>query len=162
MNLRKVRVSVAFTLGALATLDVTSAALTAVPVNPTRLITLDASFGLSNTIAADDGHTFGVAHGDYTNAEIEECLEATNSINPGDKVTQERANRLVRYIGKFEKGAAGESGSFNDGKRIKIRLNWPMAIGQNLVIWCRNGGSNVWTSGADILIDGNLWVKDGF
>ncbi len=161
-NLRKVRLTVAVGLGAVASLDVTSAGLTASPVNPMRVISADCSFSLLDATDIDDGQTFGFAHSDYTNAEIEECLEATNSINPGDKIQQERANRLVRFVGTMEKGAGGLSGSFNDGKRFKVRLNWPMQIGKLLVLWVRNSSGTVWTTGATLAVDGNLWVKDGF
>ncbi len=161
-NLRRVRLSVAGSVGAIASLDVGSFALTGTPVNPTRLISLIASFATADQVTTDDGLSFGVAHGDYTNAEIEECLEATNSINPGDKITRERANRLVRLIGIIQKDASGTNGSFKSGAKQKIRLNWPMAIGQQLVLWFRNGSSNVYTTGTSFLVDGDLWVKDGF
>ncbi len=149
-------------LGAVAALDVTSFGLTATTLNPIRLISLNASFSLADVTDIDDGHTFGLAHGDYTNAEIEECLEAATSIDPGDKIANERANRLVRFIGTFKKDAGGLSGSYNDGKRTKIRLNWPMPIGKLIVMWVRNASGTVWTTGSTLTVDGDLWVKDGF
>ncbi len=162
-NLRKVRLTVAGGVGAVAPLDVTSFGLTATPINPTRVISVDASYNWADIQQAiDDGLTFGLAHGDYLNAEIEECLEATNSINPGDKIQQERANRLVRYIGVIQKDATGLSGSFNNGKRFKVRLNWPMSIGKLVVVWIRNSSGTVWVTGSTLAVDGNMWVKDGF
>ncbi len=161
-NLRKVRISNTTALGALASLDVTSGPLTNVATEQVRVISLDLAWSIADLGATqDDGQEFGVAHSDYTAAEIEECLEATGSMDPGDKLASEKANRLVRSIGQMQ-GAPGTGAgkSFRNGERVKTRLNWLLSTGDSIVVWIRNGSGAVWTTGASILSVGEAWVKD--
>ncbi len=102
-----------------------------------------------------------MAHSDYTAAEVEECLEAQTAINPGNKVGQEQANRLVRSVGTVAgQGLAGASLGFNDGKPVKTKLNWHMAIGDALNVWIRNGSQVVYTTGSALRVQGTIWIKD--
>ncbi len=158
-SLRRVRISANSAIGALAALDVITNAVIAGAGDTYRLISVDCSYALIDSTVADDGQSFGLAHSDYTAAEIEECLEATTAIDLGDKVAQEKANRLVRMIGTFAPGSdAGEQ--FNDGKRVKVRLNWKMSIGDTITLWIRNSSSTIYTTGALISMNGDLWLKD--
>ncbi len=162
-NLRRVRINGTSGAGALAALDVATNVVSAAVTNTMRFISLDAVYSLTDLGAAiDDAFEFGVAHSDYSAAEIEEALEASGSMDLGDKVAMEQANRLVRTIGTISPAGtpAGGGKMFNDGKPVKTRLNWLMAIGDTLNVWIRNGSGVVWTSGAGISILGNLWVKD--
>ncbi len=162
-NLRKVLINSSMSPGALATLDVAAGLVTDAVVNSMRFMSLNCSYTWADIQAdIDDGMVFGVAHGDYTAAEIEECLESFASISPGNKIAQEQAGRLVRSIGTISSAgqAAGGGVSFNDGKRIKTRLNWLMVPGDRLNLWVRNSSGVVWTTGSGLLIAGDLWVKD--
>ncbi len=162
-NLRMVRVNSENAVGALATLDVLSAGLTANAADKIRFISLIGSWTWSDIQQiTDDAMSFGVAHSDYTAAEIEECLEATGSMDLGDKVAGEQANRLVREIGTFNglATAAGGGIQFNDGKPVKTRLNWLMSAGDSLVVWVRNASTLVYVTGSEITFAGKLWVKD--
>ncbi len=162
-NLRKVRINGALSLGALAALDVISGAITSTVSDKLRFISVNASYSWSDFGAlADDGCVFGLAHSDYSTAEIEECLEANTAMDLGDKVAQERANRLVREIGTIGSNAAGSlSGeAFADGRKVKTRLNWLMSEGDSLSIWVRNASNTVWTTGSSITMAGEIWVKD--
>ncbi len=152
---------------ALATLgagDVTKADFDQVMIEKGFVSSLVATYAMRNlTVAADIGpFTVGIAHSDYTSAEIEEYLENTGSWNIGDKVNQEINKRLVRVIGIFP--AAGQSlgtSVLNDGKPIKTKLNWSLITGKTLCVWVRNGGSApVATTVPDIKVDGhiNLWL----
>ncbi len=162
-NLRRVRVASSSAVGALASLDVVINAITQVSANRYRAISFICSYNWSNKSAADDAAVFGLAHSDYSAAEIEECLESQAGIDQGDKVAQEQANRLVRLIGQFSSGGeGGVSGGaqFNDGKTIKVRLNWLMGIGDTITLWIRNASGTVFVTGSNITIQGDLWVKD--
>ncbi len=128
-----------------------------------RFISLHASYSISNLAAViDDSFAFGVAHGDYSAAEIEECLEAGGAMDIGDKIAREQANRLVREIGTINGSAqsAGEGLTFNDGKPVKTKLNWLMGEGDPLQMWVRNNSATVYTTGSQLTIAGKLWVKD--
>ncbi len=163
-NLRGVRVNSSLAIGALAASDVISGTVTNVAADKLRFISLHASWGIANLGALiDDAFTFGVAHSDYSAAEIEECLESGASIDLGDKVAQEQANRLVREIGQIDgMGGTGAQGglSFNDGKPVRTKLNWLMSAGDALQIWVRNNSGVVYTTGALLTISGRLWVRD--
>ncbi len=163
-RLRKVAMTPALAVGALATLDVISGAGTSATTNTLRIISIEQAWSISDVGASiDDNFQFGVAHSDYSAAEIEECLEATSSMDLGNKVENERANRLVRMIGTLTWDGAGavDGGmKFNGGRPMKTRLNWLMSIGDTLNVWVRNGSGTVYTTGAILTGIGNLWVKD--
>ncbi len=163
-NLRKVRITPELTIGALATKDVISTPGTGAAVGTLRVMSIDMTYNWSNLGATDDDALeFGWAHSDYTAVEIEECLEATASMDIGDKIAQEQANRLVRVIGSISgavAGAAGGGATFNDGRPVKTKLNWRLAIGDTMKLWARNGSGTVYTTGSSLVGLGNMWVKD--
>lgn len=89
----------------------------------------------------------GVAHSDYTDAEIEAVIEATGSWNEGDLVAQEIGRRKVRRIGIFDTPQAVEDAvSLNDGKAIKTKLNWILLQGQSLRLWAYNMGGSAFAT----------------
>ncbi len=163
-NLRRVRLASTSVAGALAAADVVTNAITDTVKDPMRFISVIASYSWSNIGAIiDDGCSFGYAHSDYTAAEVEECLEAGGSMDLGDKVAQEMANRLVREIGTISQAgalAAAAGAAYNDGKPMKTRLNWLMSTGDTLNLWIRNASGVVWTTGSGVTVLGDLWVKD--
>ncbi len=136
-------------------------------VNERTLVSsIDASYSLSNfTPIADVGPIeVGVAHGDYSDAEIEEWVENTGSWNEGDMVqSKEIGQRRIRSIGMFESTTSATDGvTLNDGKPIKTKLNWILNQGQTLKLWAYNRGSaNVATTVPDIHAVGhaNLWPQ---
>ncbi len=106
----------------------------------------------------------GIAHGDYTAAEIEEFIENTASWAEADKIGQEVAKRQVRIIGIFGSGLLDASAhqTLNDGKPIKTKLNWILNAGQTLDVWAYNlGTAAVATTVPDIHLEGhvNLWPR---
>ncbi len=163
-NLRMVRVQNKIAAGALDTLKVAIGDLTDVATDPYRLVTLKASYSWVDVAAIiDDGFDFGVAHGDYTAAEIEECLDFQSSIDRGDKIALEKSNRLVRQIGSIRSPAnpsATGSMVFADGRQVKTRLNWYMATGDKLKGWIRNSSGVIWTTGSSLNAAGQIWLKD--
>lgn len=163
-NLRKVRITSTVVIGALASLSTVKGVGTSATTNTLRVMSVEASYGITELGAAiDDGFSFGWAHSDYTAAEIEECLEATLSMDIGNKIAQEQANRLVRQVGMINTDGtpiAGGGLRFDNGKMVKTRLNWALAIGDTLDLWVRNASGTVYTTGASILANGHIWVKD--
>ncbi len=131
----------------------------------TRLTSIDCSYSLSDfTPTADVGPVIvGVAHGDYSQAEIEEWVELATGWDVADLVSREISSRLIRRIGVFETvGDANDVFVLNDGKPIKTRLNWPLESGQGLDFWVYNSGSAAFvTTTPDIGIKGhaNLFTK---
>ncbi len=121
---------------------------------PTRVMSVDCLFALNGMTALEGPVDVGLAHSDYTDAEVEECLEATGSWASDDKVARERANRLVRRVGQLD----AEHDELNDGEPVRVRLNWALASGSTLRYWARNVGSGTLTTGAILTFNGTAWL----
>ncbi len=137
-----------------------------VTTEKTLISSIVATWSLSNVTIGQGPIIFGVAHSDYTDAEIEEVIENTGSWNRGDKVSQERAKRLVRQIGVLsqEGGGSGTIGDyqFNEGKPVKTKLNWSLQTGQTLKMWAYNTSELPFSAtDPDLLCNGhaNLWQR---
>ncbi len=99
----------------------------------------------------------GVAHSDYTAAEIEAYLETSGSWTEGAKIQQEIAKRKIRIIGTLKGGAVlGQGDVLNDGKPIKTKLNWILVTGQTISVWAYNQGDAAYaTTDPDLTVQGH-------
>ncbi len=124
-----------------------------------RITSMIAAWTLTDwTAGAGDGPIIvGVAHSDYTDAEIEAVLEATGSWDIGDKVAQEVASRLVRIVGTFRSAPAGtfEQVTLNQGRPIKTKLNWKFATGNSLKVFAYNAGIAALATGSIVNVNGH-------
>ncbi len=129
---------------------------------------LVASYSLDNLTPPQGPILFGVAHSDYSDAEIEEVIENTGSWDEGDLVNQEIAKRKVRQIGTFATDSVITSAGaiadvpFNDGKPVKTKLNWILLQGQTLKIWAYNRSSGALSTTVPIITASghvNLWPQ---
>ncbi len=117
------------------------------------------------TNAIGDGPiAVGVAHSDYTDAEIETVIKNTGSWKQGDLIQQEISVRKVRIIGTFRTSQADSQGIavLNDGKPIKTKLNWLLMSGQSLRLWAYNMGDNALATtvpNVQIIGHANLWGR---
>ncbi len=103
----------------------------------------------------------GVAHSDYSAAEIEAWIENTGSWTEADQVGQEIGRRKIRKIGIFP-GVTLETevSVLNLGKPIKTKLGWVLTTGQNIQAWAYNLGTGAFaTTDPSVDIQGhvNLW-----
>ncbi len=105
----------------------------------------------------------GIAHSDYSDAEIEAYVEAISSWEEADLVGQEVAKRKIRRIGVFITSTADLGTQvLNEGKPIKTKLNWILNTGQTLTLWVYNMGANALATTAPIChLQGhaNLWPR---
>ncbi len=99
----------------------------------------------------------GIAHGDYSDAEIEQWLEATTSIAGGDLIANEQARRKCRRVGMF----AGDSvEKLNDGKSIKTTLKFVLAGGQNLKFWAYNKSGDAYSTTSPVVrVNGKIYMR---
>ncbi len=153
-------------LGALGAVSLTTVPFDDTVVDRTLISSLVATWSIGEfTKATGDGPILvGVAHSDYSAAEIEEVIENTGSWDEGDLISREKANRKVRIIGVFRsRDAAGAVGqmSLNSGKPIKTKLNWILTPGDTLDMFAYNLGSSALTTGALVQAQGhaNLWPQ---
>ncbi len=105
----------------------------------------------------------GLAHSDYTDAEIEAWVENQTGWDEGDLVSREIANRKIRRIGLFDEPAtANLSVALNEGRTIKTKLNWIVNQGQGLSLWAYNTGTAaIATTDPNVHMQGhaNLWPR---
>ncbi len=157
-RLRRVRLTPSLGLGTLATLTALTVAVTPASSSTYRCISIDTVWNGVGVTQTGGPFTVGYAHSDYSVGEIKECIEASAAIDVGNKVASEQANRLVRIVGTMDFDVAFR-GDLNDGKPVKTRLNWLIAIGQSVNAFVYNEGT-VAITGSTLKLTGNMYVKD--
>ncbi len=129
-------------------------------VETTRATSVEVVASLRDfTKATDVGPIMiGVAHSDYTDAEIEAWIENAGSWNRGDMVSQEISKRLVRKLGIFEiPNTISEAAVLNNGRPLKIKLNWKLITGQTLRLWAYNlGAAAIATTTPIVTLEGHI------
>ncbi len=148
-------------LGTLGAKVVISGNFSETVVQTTLATSLVANWSMQDyTFAQGDGPIMvGVAHSDYTSAEIEAFIENNASWDIGDMIGQEVGKRLIRIVGTFSGFDAnvGAASALNDGKPIKTKLNWKLAIGDTLKVWAYNlGTSALATTDPFVSVEGHL------
>ncbi len=131
-------------LGTLAGQTLVSALFDNVVNERTFVSSVVAKYDITNwTKGTDKGPILvGLAHSDYTDAEIEEWVEDADSWNEGNLVRQEIAKRKIRQVGVFETpDDANETLVLNDGKAIRTKCGWILLQGQTLRLWVFNLGA---------------------
>ncbi len=154
------------TVGLLASKDVVGAVFDEVVDGRTYISSLKAVWSMKGvTLTAAAGPiVVGVAHSDYSDAEVEEWIENTGQWNEGDLVAREIGNRKIRQVGVFEDPDSGptEAVTLNDGKPITTKLGWILVEGQTLRLWAFNSGlAAMAVSSPEVAINGhvNLWPR---
>ncbi len=158
----KARVSVQNALGVLAPLDVISVTEAGNLTEPAWLSSIKATWNMIGFTPDNvDGPIYvGVAHSDYSPAEIEEWIENATSWEIGDQIAQEVGKRKIRQVGIFESTPIpAQSVSLNDGKPINTKCGWLLTEGQSMKAWAYNAGSSAIAIGTVITTLGhaNLW-----
>ncbi len=102
---------------------------------------------------------FGVAHSDYSAAEIEEWIEEASSWISSNLIGQERARRKCRIIGTFMVGNDATILEFNEGRPTHVKLGWKIEDGQSLGFWAYNQDANTLTTGALMHITGPVYLR---
>ncbi len=159
-NLRRVRFDAQIALATVANQVVVTSGLTGTSANPYRCKSVKVTWNLKNLTAGEGPILFGYAHSDYTVAEIKECLEVGTSIDQGDKVALEQAQRLVRLVGSF-RGLNSEE-EFNNGLPKKTKLNWKIGIGDEVSMFIYNDSGSTLTTGAFCDTLGEMWIQDSW
>jgi len=144
-NYLKGQIEIDLTLSTLAAKTLVKELVADTVVDTTLLTSIVCSYALALwSPAQNDGPILvGVAHSDYSVAEIEQAIENTDTWSANDKIAQEQAKRLVRKIGVFDAPAnAAEISRLNNGVPIKTKLNWKLSEGETVQFWAYNMGSS--------------------
>ncbi len=154
-------------LGTLAAKDVISAAFDSAVIERTFISSLVAIWSVTAVTPSTTAGPImvGVAHSDYSAAEIEEWIENTGSWTEADQIGQEIGRRKIRKVGIFRfQGAAGITSVavLNEGRAIKTKLGWILTTGQNIQAWAYNLGTGAFATtdpAVDIQGHVNLWPR---
>ncbi len=155
-NLRRVKITPELNLGTLASDTALVVGATGASTATYRCMSLKTTWNLQNLTASEGPITVGYAHSDYSVAEIKECLESAGAIDVGDKIAQERANRLVRIVGSLD----AEESSLKNGQPVSTKLNWLIPIGKFVNVFAFNESTATLTTGSSLKVAGDMWVKD--
>lgn len=105
----------------------------------------------------------GIAHGDYSDAEIEENQEVV-FLGPGSKIEQERARRLVRKTGIFTTDIVNAvtlklMGNRGGAGLIRTKLKFTVNSGKTLNMWVHNQSGATLTTGSVLVATGTLYGR---
>lgn len=120
-----------------------------------RLVSVDGYWAIRGVTAGEGPIMVGVAHSDYSVAEIQECL-TSNALDTGDMISTERSRRLVRDVGQFSN--AGTNEVLNDGrpKRTKVGITTPTGFDYSMWAWNKSGATL--TTGAVLEVSGKAYI----
>ncbi len=157
------RIDEGLSLGTLASKTLVSDTWDGSVTERTLVSSIVSTWMIDNLASGQGPLLFGVAHSDYSDAEIEAVIENAGSWDEGNKVDQEIAKRLVRTIGTMISDLPSSPGdtTVNDGKPIKTKLNWILTEGDTLKMWVYNMSTVALSTAVPILqAEGhaNLWV----
>lgn len=115
------------------------------------------TWAIRNVTVGEGPIQFGLAHSDYTVAEILEKLTSDESNVRGDLVEVEQARRFVRQGGVFSAATADEI--YNEGRVSKLSLRFKIGNNFNLAMWVRNQSGATLTTGAQVVLNGKLYGR---
>ncbi len=150
------RIKASHALTTLAANDLSSTAFGSLLDQEVWAISMDVQALLHGNTAGEGPLIIGVAHSDYSAAEIEEWLEEASSWIKANKVGQERAKRKCRTIGTFDMSVVNER--MNQGKSMRVKLGFAIEDGSGLQLWGYNEGAAALTTGGVVEITGKAFL----
>ncbi len=157
-KIRYLQMTDSLALGALAVGDVISEAFGQTVNNRVYALYAKGVWSIDQVTPGESPIMVGFSHGDYSSAEVEECLEANAQWDQGDKVAQEQGARKVRRATQFSGLTAEEVAE--DGAKVFTRLGFYIEDGETLALWARNSGAAILTAGSVFRFSGIIAVVD--
>ncbi len=160
------KINLALALGTLGSDDVIAQVVGETVKERTWISSVKSTWVLADLTLGEGPITVGIAHGDYTAAEIEEFLENAGSWNEGDLVNQEISKRKIRIVGSFSGSEGSPTGptfaeSLFEGMPITTKCGWILNAGETLDVWAFNKSGGSLTTGGLVRLEGhaNLWPQ---
>lgn len=157
-GVRPANVSATLALGTLANITSIKQDFPDTVDKPTFSVSADLVWGLTNPTSAEGNIIVGLAHGDYTQAEIDEYIENQGAWGTSSLQEQEVARRKIRVVGTFPSNN-GQDIVLNDGKPIRTRLRFSLDAGQTLSFWAYNRSGAALTTGSSVIVNGTVWLS---
>lgn len=152
-------VSESMALGTLADATALAAAIVTLGDAGFYLHAVKGTWTLRGATATEGPITVGVAHGDYTVAEIKEWEDASPT-DPDDRVTIEQSRRLCRKVGAFSVLSVSEV--LKNGEEIKTPCRFSVGHTKTINMFAVNKSGSQLTTGAVVRFDGHLigrWIR---
>ncbi len=116
------------------------------------------------TTGQSTGLLFGIADGELTDTEVEEVLVLDGPVDRNDNLANERANRFVKIIGQFVRGATTETlqaVGIQGGPIMEVKPRWTFSNPEGWVWFVFNNSQGSFTTGATLAVhatDYGVWV----
>ncbi len=102
--------------------------------------------------------SWGVAHGDYSVAEVQEHL-AVSLLGPANKIEQERSRRLVRNVNSFESDPNEVDQIRSTDGKTRFKARFMIQDGNHLNIWFKNRSGVAFTTGGILEWSGKIYGR---
>ncbi len=155
-GVKAIRVDATTTLGALASGVFITGILIPTVEQEHFAISMDISVTMGDHTVAQGPLAVGVAHGDYTVAEISEWFNSTG-VMAGDQIALERSRRKIRDICALDGEATTEKAFDGSVKRIPLRFK--VEDGESVNIWAMNQDDDPLTTGTFIRVYGKYFYR---
>ncbi len=120
------------------------------------VLSIDASFSIRDLTGGEVPIRVGFAHGDLTDAEIAESLQAELT-DPDDIIAKERSRRPVRTAGMFGLSAAEQV--LADGNVKRVPMKFSVGNDHDIGVWAQNQSGATLTTGAIVECHGQIYGR---
>lgn len=147
--------SVGVPLGALADLSLVSLPLVTFGED-IFVISVDMNVAWKGAAGGEGPVELGIDHGDLTNTEVIEALEAELT-DPDDIIARERARRPVRRFGFCD--MVTQDGVHNDGRTTRVPVRFSVGDGKALEAFALNRSGGPLTPGVTMSFNGTIFGR---
>ncbi len=123
------------------------------------ILSVDATWAIRDMDGGQGPIIVGLSHGDLSDVEIQEALEAELS-DPDDIIAKERARRPVRTAGSIASPQTDVfEGTLAHGEVVRTRCKFSIGDGHTLDVWARNRSGAALSGGMVVAVDGLLYGR---
>ncbi len=120
------------------------------------VISIDCEWSYSAHVVDQGPIQVGFAHGDLTDVEIAEAVDASQT-DPDDIIANERGRRPVRKAGSMD--GSFTSSQLADGRRVRTKMRLSVGDGHTIDFWARNGDTAAFTGNTTLTVNGDIYAR---